>query len=55
MKVAFISGPGGANEDPAGRISVYERNSEVRQVSGGNQALGLSDVPRRHDGCHNDM
>lgn len=32
MKVAFIFGRGGANEDPAGLISLYERNSEVWQV-----------------------
>ena len=32
MTVAFIFGPGGANEDPAGMIGLYERSSQVRQA-----------------------
>jgi [acyl-carrier-protein] S-malonyltransferase len=42
MKVAFIFGPGGANEDPAGMISLYERNSEVRQAY--DEVAGLSGI-----------
>ncbi|HEY2594300.1 MAG TPA: hypothetical protein VGK33_10405 [Chloroflexota bacterium] len=42
MKVAFIFGPGGANEDPAGVISFYERNSEVRQAY--DEVAGLSGI-----------
>jgi hypothetical protein len=42
MKVAFIFGPGGANEDPAGMISLYERNSQVRQAY--DEVAGLSGI-----------
>ena len=42
MKVAFIFGSGGANEDPAGMISFYERNSEVRQAY--DEVAGLSGI-----------